>query len=332
MTEYMLYPGMLAASLLVIIGACELFTNGVEWTGKRMELSHGATGSLLAAVGTALPETVVPVIALMSGKGGPDVAVGAIAGSPFMLATLAMFVSGGAYYFSRAKGCRDTSFAPEPSALTRDLGFFICIYSAAVLATFIPAGAARFALALALAGSYIYYAKVTVAHDGEMAGELDGLILSKVTGAGNNNGVIAVQVLLGLLLIASGAHFFVLALKKVSMMAGVPPVLLSLFLAPVATELPEMLNSTKWIRAGKDTLALGNVTGALVFQASFPVAIGVAFTPWELDGTTMVSALSALGMAGVVYAWVKARKSLPAWLLLAGGVFYAAFVIYVFAG
>jgi cation:H+ antiporter len=330
--EYVLYPGMLVASLLVIIGACGLFTNGVEWTGKRMDLSHGATGSLLAAVGTALPETIVPVIALMSGKGGPDVAVGAIAGSPFMLSTLAMFVSGGAYYFSRAGGGRDTSFAPEPSALTRDLGFFICIYLAAVLATFLPSGPARYALALGLAGAYIYYAKVTLSHEGEMAGKLDGLILSKVTGAGNNNGLIALQVLLGLMLIASGAHFFVLALKKVSLMAGVPPVILSLLLAPVATELPEMLNSTKWIRAGKDTLALGNVTGALVFQASFPVAIGVAFTPWELDGTTMVSALCALGMAGMMYAWVTARRSLPPYVLLAGGLSYAAFVVYVFAG
>lgn len=332
MPEYIIYPVLLALSLVVILAACELFTNGVEWTGKRMDLSHGATGSLLAAVGTALPETLVPVVALMSGKGGSDVAVGAIAGSPLMLATLAMFVSGVAYFSASARGHRDTPFAPDRAALARDLGFFIGIYSAAVLATFFPAGLARAAVAAGLVGAYMVYARVTLSHEGEMAGELDELILSKFTGASATTGVIAVQVVVGLALIAAGAHLFVLALKEVSQMAGVPALILSLFIAPVATELPEMLNSTKWIKGGKDTLALGNVTGALVFQASFPVAIGVAFTPWVLDGTTMVSALSALGMAGLMYVWLKAEKSMPPYVLLAGGLFYAAFVWYVVAG
>lgn len=331
MTHLLLYSGLLAVSLGVVIAACELFTNGVEWAGKRLDLSHGATGSLLAAVGTALPETMVPVVALMSGRGGTDVAVGAIAGSPFMLATVAMFVTGAAYLTARAAG-RTAKFNPDAGALVRDLGFFAGIYGTAIAATFIPAGLPRYVVAAGLVAAYLYYARVTLAHEGDSDGDIDGLILARLTGAAPNAGLIAAQVFAGLCLIAAGAHFFVLSVKEVSAMAGIPAVILALFVSPVATELPEMLNSVKWVRTGKDTLAMGNVTGALVFQASFPVAIGVAFTPWELDGPTMVSALIALCMAVMLLVAVKGGRRVPAGVLLVGGAAYLFFVGYVLAG
>jgi len=52
-------------SLFAILASCELFTNSIEWTGKKFKLNKGVTGSILAAVGTALPETIVPIIAIL---------------------------------------------------------------------------------------------------------------------------------------------------------------------------------------------------------------------------------------------------------------------------
>ena len=59
--------------------------------------------------------------------------------------------------------------------------------------------------------------------------------------------------------------------------------MLSLVLAPLATEMPEKANSVLWVRRGKDALALGNITGAMTFQATIPVVLGLVFTDWELD-------------------------------------------------
>jgi cation:H+ antiporter len=80
---------------VILIGS-ELFTNGIEWFGHKLELGEGAIGSVLAAIGTALPETMVPLIAILFGGGiaASEVGVGAILGAPFMLATLTMFVTG----------------------------------------------------------------------------------------------------------------------------------------------------------------------------------------------------------------------------------------------
>src|SRR5450432_3766094 len=87
---------LLAAAFAVILVGAELFTNAVEWFGHLLGLSEGAVGSVLAAVGTALPETMIPLVAIVFGAGSRSdaVGIGAILGAPFMLATLAMFVTG----------------------------------------------------------------------------------------------------------------------------------------------------------------------------------------------------------------------------------------------
>ena len=82
---------LLLASFAVILAGALLFTNAVEWAGNRLEIGEGATGSLLAAVGTAMPETLIPIVAIIGGaEGAEDVAIGAIIGAPFLLATVVM--------------------------------------------------------------------------------------------------------------------------------------------------------------------------------------------------------------------------------------------------
>ncbi len=63
-------------------GRCGIVRQGVEWLGKIFNLSEGAVGSVLAAVGTALPETIIPIIALLfnHGASGHEIGIGAILG------------------------------------------------------------------------------------------------------------------------------------------------------------------------------------------------------------------------------------------------------------
>ncbi|MGZ5297509.1 MAG: sodium:calcium antiporter, partial [Actinomycetota bacterium] len=97
----------------------------------------------------------------------------------------------------------------------------------------------------------------------------------------------------------------------------------------IATELPEKFNSVIWVRRRKDTLALGNMTGAMVFQSSFPVTIGLLLTPWKLQGPALVAAVIALLAGGVLWLQVRFRGRLTAQLLLLQGVFYVGYVTYV---
>src|SRR5919112_123243 len=111
---------LLLVSFVLIIGGAILFTNAVEWAGRRLNLGEGPVGSLLAAVGTALPESLIPIVAVLAGAEGEEVAIGAIIGAPFMLGTVAMLliaVSAAAF-----AGRRDTGAEvhAEPDSVRRD--------------------------------------------------------------------------------------------------------------------------------------------------------------------------------------------------------------------
>ena len=57
---------------LLLAGAiylsCEYFVNGVEWVGRQLKLSATTTGTVLAAFGTALPESAVTFAAVVFGR------------------------------------------------------------------------------------------------------------------------------------------------------------------------------------------------------------------------------------------------------------------------
>jgi cation:H+ antiporter len=353
----------LVGSLAMILLGAELFTNGIEWFGHKLNLAEGAVGSVLAAVATAMPETLIPVIAIIvptiTGNGASasaDIGVGAILGAPFMLATLAMFVTGSAVIVLARRGGRDTTMRVNVTVLGRDVSVFLAAYAIAIGTAFLPEalGAARWGIALVLVLAYGLYVR---AHFTDEAEESDGADLNRLhatrlpglTGARAHTGgampdgrsgdgarrtprlrVIVAQVLVALALIILGARVFVGAVEHVSTVIGMDPKILALIIAPIATELPEKFNSVIWVRAGKDTLAMGNITGAMVFQSCLPTVLGILFTEWRF-GETSALAFASAGAAFLatllIFGLMRRNGRLSAWTLLLGGPIYLAYVI-----
>ena len=142
---------------------------------------------------------------------------------------------------------------------------------------------------------------------------------------------VIVQLVIALTAIVAGAHIFVEQVLHVADSAGLEPLVLSLVLAPFATELPEKANSFFWIRTGKDALALGNVTGAMVFQSTIPIAIGLAFTDWNLDRYSLLAAALALAGGIVAIITLQIRRRFSGRAIFLWAAFYGVFVGYVVA-
>ena len=107
--------------------------------------------------------------------------------------------------------------------------------------------------------------------------------------------IVNVQVLFALACIIGGAWLFVGAVEGLATTLGVSELLLALVIAPIATELPEKFNSLIWVRQGKDTLAMGNITGAMVFQSAFPTFVALIFagSAWHISENSLLAFLSA---------------------------------------
>ena len=315
--------------------ASEGFTNGIEAFGEKHSLSQAVAGSILAAVGTALPETILPLVAILFGGGniGKEIGVGAIMGAPFMLATVAFFVTGLAVLAGVLAGKRKFEINAEIPTIKRDLVFFILMFSLAVFLPIVTGGAFNRALSVVfIAGYIVYVAKTARGESGDMV-HPEGLhFLNFMKKAGFDRGtpsniLIISQIALALAVMVSGAHLFVGSLETVSLKLGLNPMLFALLLAPIATELPEKFNSVTWILKGRDSLALGNITGAMVFQSAFPVSVGLLMTEWKLAPMAVWSAGIALFSAVILLASIHIKKKVSPYILLFSGALYAVYLV-----
>ena len=325
--------GLLIISLGIILIGAEVFTNGVEWLGKRLKLGAGAVGSLFAAVGTALPETMVPIMAFISvglgtGTEGHDIGIGAILGAPFMLATVAFFITGFAALIFRRK---NLPLRIDANVLSRDLKFFLIVYSIAILASFLPTQMLKNGAALSLVAAYGIYVYQTLRDCRNESCDHEKLAPLYLSGRNPRPRLrmILLQIVLSLVAIIIGAGCFVDAVKPIAIALGIPVFVLALIITPIATELPEKFNSVLWIRRGKDTLAMGNLSGAMVFQSSVIPAIGIALTPWVLDGLALWSAFLAMCAALIPYLSLRYKGVILPTTLLIGGAIYLFFILTV---
>ena len=339
---------LLLAAFLVILAGAELFTNGIEWFGRKLDLAQGAVGSVLAAVGTALPETMIPVIAIVFGgqhAANEEIGIGAILGAPFMLATLAMFVTGTGVLAFRRRRPSDTRMVVDTTVLVHDIRYFVVAYAIAIGAAFLPTdmGVAKLLVAVVLLAIYAWYVKQHL--DAEAGAETDELAPLRFRTLDRGHvaregpprlRIVSVQVLVALAFIIGGAYAFVGAVSRLAETIGMSELLLALVIAPIATELPEKFNSLIWVRQNKDTLAMGNITGAMVFQSAIPtvVALVLAGEYWHIDqGSQLAFASAGIAFLAVAAVFIPAwrRAAIDGRSLLVGGVLYLVYLALVLA-
>ena len=329
---------LLAISFVIILAGAEFFTNGIEWFGQRLGLSEGMVGSVLAAIGTALPETMIPIIAIIfvGTTASEEIGIGAILGAPFMLSTAAMFVTGVAVLFFARGGKRDANLNINQVVVRRDLRFFLAMYAAAValgLPFFEKPQPLRIVAGLLLVGAYVLYVRQTASDprsEGEGHDELNPLHFQRKVPSPVTR-LIVIQVLAALGAIVVGAQLFVKQIEFVASSFGIPPLVLALVIAPLATELPEKFNSVLWVRQRKDTLAMGNISGAMVFQSCIPVAVGLWFTPWVLNEFAVASAVVAIAAGLLMQLYLRSDNVLSGRELASLGLLYAGFIVYIVA-
>ena len=327
---------LLIVAFIVILAGAELFTNGIEWLGERLGLSEGMVGSVLAAVGTALPETMIPIIAIIfvGTAASEEVGIGAILGAPFMLSTAAMFVTGVAVLAYARGGRRKTHLTINQVVVARDLTFFLAVYIVAIilgLPFFDKPFWLRIVAGIALVGAYVLYVKQTASDPRTESHEDKNPLYFQRKLDTPKTRAILLQVFVALAAIIFGANMFVDQIGNFATLLGVPPLVLSLIIAPLATELPEKFNSVIWIRQRKDTLAMGNISGAMVFQSCIPVTVGLWFTPWVLNEFAIASAVVAIFAGVLLQVFLRSGGAISGRELTSLGIFYAAFIVYVVA-
>lgn len=333
----MIHVVLLIACAVAIYLSCEWFVNAVEWLGQRLNVGRLAVGTILAAFGTALPESVVTFVAVVFGHGtaSKDIGIGAAMGGPLALSTVAYGVTGVVLllrYRGRVRVPAGGGPAPEPGPdlgdtrkLARDQSWFLVIFVVKV-ALGLVAFAVKPWLGLAFFAAYGLYFWRELRGGGDGGDdELEPLKLQRKRAVPAGWAVLA-QTLGTLVVIFVASQLFVRQLDAIGPMLGLAPAVTALLLSPVATELPEIMNAIIWVRQGKTPLALANISGAMMIQATVPSGLGLLFTAWRFDLPLLVSGLVTMAAIGYLLVLLR-RGALSAGRLAAVAAFYGVFAV-----
>jgi cation:H+ antiporter len=316
---------LLLATAGVIYFACEFFVNGIEWVGRKFNVEQKATGTILAAFGTALPESVVTFVAVAFGhdEAQKQIGIGAALGGPLVLATIAYATVGWVILTKRRSTTASAPLDVDYRHLSRDQAWFLGIFVAKI-----SLGLVAFALkpwlgVLFLAAYAAYFRKETRGKFDEAEGALEPLLLAP-SRAVPPTSLVIVQTLLALVAIFVASQVFVGQIDMLTPHLGLSPQLVALLISPIATELPETMNAIIWIRQGKQRLALANISGAMMIQATVPTAFGLFFTPWILDRSLIwAGVVTAISVSALFYFF--RRGAMSGRILSFFGLFYLLF-------
>lgn len=319
----------LLIGIICILACAHIFCNALENLGEKLGISEGATGSIFVAIGTALPETLMPIIALFSANKQEEIGIGAILGAPLMLSTLSISIMGLSVVFMR--GLKGT-IKPEVTGTKRDLRYFIIGYSLALLLAYSHNFAndhlVNALVVSILFGMYFIYILSTLKSSGSLVEDGHGvnsdqeLFFNAYLKLPNSTLFAIIQTIISLLGLVLFCEIFIHGINQVAQLIAISPFILSLIIIPIATELPEKVNSITWIRKKKDTLAISNITGAMTFQGLILPCIGILATPWVLTPDKLIGVILTIIASLWIYAIIKKHGEYKVWHFLINLVLY----------
>ena len=326
---------LLIGCAIAIYLACEWFVNAVEWLGVRLKMGTLAIGTILAAIGTALPESVVTLVAVTMGHStaAKDIGVGAAMGGPLVLATIAYGVTG--WMLIRRKRSlviaggdskRELLDEVDLSRLPTDQKWFLTIFFVKVALGLVAFSIKPWCGLLFFAAYGVYFFKEMRA-DAEMHSSIDlePLKLQPRREIPSGWAVLA-QTSVTLVIIFVASQLFVAQLEWAGPELGLSATVTAMLLSPVATELPEVMNAIIWVKQGKTSLALANISGAMMIQATVPSGLGILFTPWHFDGPLLLSGV--ITILGIVYLlWLMRSKRFTSTRLALSTALYGVFAL-----
>ena len=275
-----------AVGVLVAVLASARTMRHVEAVTRGSSLPPFLVGVTLVAIGTDLPEIANSVVASAAGHG--DLNVGDSIGSAatqitLVLGLLPFFVGG-------------IAVRRRPVLLT-GLATCACIGLGAVL---VSDGALSRGDALLLLGAWV--ASTLLLWRGQPPAEPDDAAPAP------SRGLHALAALGFLAIVGAGAALAVHCVVEIAVWLSAPQYLVSFFGLSLGTSLPELVVDVTALRRGQRDVAIGDVFGSSLVDASLSIAAGPLLFPNVVDGALATrGALVALAATGLATLLVGAR-------------------------
>ncbi|MCW4012612.1 MAG: sodium:calcium antiporter [Candidatus Bathyarchaeota archaeon] len=275
--------GLLSGGLILIVSS-EKTVDQLIKLAKIFGLSTFTIGFVIASLGSDLPEIINSVLSAYLGHG--DISVG-------------------------------DSFGSVMTQISLVLGLipFFCTFCRLIPSTFKYVGAVEVGTVLI---------SIFLAMDGRVS-RLDGILLIMLWAASmiilrrfaeqrvildesieieepkENMSKILGWLLIGFLGIGIGSYAVIESAVTISRAFGISEYLISFFLVSLGTSLPELVVEVSAIRRHHFDLAVGDIIGSCIVDATLAIGLGPVFFPIDVSGgTVLVTGLYAVAVSAVV--------------------------------
>ncbi len=308
--------GMIQAFALIVIAAllimqlCNVFEPAAGYLGRNM--SAGAKGSTIDAIGSSLPELMVTMMFLASGK--PELILAGVAvtaGSAVFNAIVIPMMS--IFWAKDKKGNKVKGFSLNKKVILRD-GFWLLLVEG-VLIWFL--GFSQFSLLMSgfLLSLYVMYVFHVMYDSRNSTEEKEEYEFESIESTSTFKAIInfdfnkilfndkpfttvTAWVVLGLAVvgIALSCHLLAVGVEDFAVAAGVPVYFSAVVLGAAATSIPDTILSMKSAKKGEYEDAVGNAVGSNIFDVTVALALPIAIYLGVEGGTLPLEQSSDLTM------------------------------------
>lgn len=115
-------------------------------------------------------------------------------------------------------------------------------------------------------------------------------------------GIVAVQIIGGLVILTLGADFLVKGASRLATLLGVSPLIVGLTIVAAGTSAPELTVSIISALKGQPDIAVGNVVGSNIFNVLFILGISAVITPLTVSRQLIrLDVPIMIGVSGLLY-------------------------------
>lgn len=271
--EYVWF-GVLAGCCLGIMKACDWFEVGADYLGRNM--SAGARGAIINALGSSMPELLVTMAFVLTGS--PELVLAGVAVTAGSAVFNAVLIPAVSIMYAGDGQNKVKAFELDRKVLLRDGIYLLVIEGLLIWMLGLPAFTPLMVIALLVAYSiYALHVMWDSSKSNEIAEEYEGDITSPFKAWFY---LILAMAALGVL-----CHYLAESIEHIADYFHWSVYLAAVIFGAAATSLPDTILSVKSAKQGDYEDAVGNAIGSNIFDVTgalaIPMLVAMLMSGWE---------------------------------------------------
>lgn len=295
-------------SLFLVIKGATVATKYAALLAESFRLSKYTVGFIIVAVISILPEMLISINAALEGVPSFGLAVlfaGNVADLTLLFALITSIVGRG---------------IKVESAILKNNRVFPLLLLLPLVLGFDGHFSRLDGITLMIAGGVFYYLALKKGVDGSTIPQ---------DGSGRMKNTAFLVAAMAALLV--GSHFTVTSATGLANDLGIPPLLIGVLVVGLGTTVPEFLFSLNAVKKRHDALALGDILGTVLADATVVVGLLAIVSPFTFPlRIILIPGVFMVGASLLLFSFMRSRRMLSrkeAWLLLG---FWLLFVVVEF--